>query len=85
MIQIHKEQLLNARAEVRADSIRRLIRDIDDALSEWLQKEKEGTVVNEITISIPSSLNGEVPEEVREELKEGGFCFNAEAGIITIY
>ena len=84
MFQFTKEQILNKRAEVRTDLVNILARDIDNELSSWLQKEREGMVTNEVTVKIPPALEG-LPEEIREALETAGFSCKDEGGILTIW
>ena len=84
MIQTTKETILQIRDAVRMEAIDMLRRDINSCLCIWLQSEKEGKKLSQINVDIPSILDGELPEEIREELKAAGFAVLVEGEKLTI-
>ena len=84
MIQVRKNEILAVRDEVRLDAIKMLTRSINNALADWHQGEREGKKIDGVAVTIPSILEGNLPEELRQELEEAGYKMDVQNGILNI-
>ena len=84
MIQVCKEDILKTRDGVRCDAIKMLTRDINNELQDWIQQEKEGKKRDEVYVTIPTVLEGNLPEELRTELESVGYKCEVKGGVLTI-
>ena len=70
-----RKEIVDADSQVRNEAILRMRNARDEALEEWYQKQLTGARLAFISLEIDNYfLRDELPDEIRQELEDAGFC-----------